>query len=140
MSFAVTYGTGISFSFFGQNFKTMKKVFFLLFFSVLLLSSCSTERRALGQMRTLTQRIEAHGDQYDMDDWQDALEQYKAIDEKMDETKLTQEQAQEYGELKGRCIAKFAKSKVEDVVNGITKYIKEGSGFLKGILGGILGE
>lgn len=118
----------------------MKKLFILLAFSTLLLSSCSTERRALGQMRTLTERIEAHGDRYTMEDWENALEKYKSIDEKMDETKLTPQQSKEYGELKGRCVAKFAKSKVQKVVNWISTYVNEGSGILKGILEGILGQ
>lgn len=118
----------------------MKKLFILLAFSMLLLSSCSTERRALGQMRSLTERIEAHGDQYTMEDWETALERYKAIDKKMDETKLTPQQSKEYGELKGRCVAKFAKSKVQGVINWVSTYVNEGSGILKGILDGILGQ
>jgi len=118
----------------------MRKVFLLLAFSALLLTSCSTERRCLGQMRSLTERIETRGDNYDMDDWESALEQYKAIDEKMDESKLSPQQSKEYGELKGRCVAKFAKSKVQQVVEGIAGYINQGSGILKGILEGILGQ
>lgn len=118
----------------------MKKLFILLAMATLLLSSCSTERRALGQMRTLTERIEARGDRYTKEDWEEALQKYKAIDAKMDETKLTAQQSKEYGELKGRCVAKFAKSKVQNVVNWISTYVNEGAGILKGILDGILGQ
>ncbi len=109
----------------------------LLVVSSLVLSSCSTERRALHQMRNLTEKIEARGDYYEKEDWERAYERYKKIDEKIDKSKLTQEQAKEYGELKGRAVAKFAKSKVESVVNGVAKYINQGIGILKGIIDGL---
>ncbi len=115
----------------------MKRIFFLLTVSLLLLSSCSTERRALSQMRTLTHQIETRGDYYDNEDWKRAYDRYQRIDEKMDTSRLTQEQAKEYGELKGRCVAKFAKSKVEQVVEGVAKYVNQGIGILKGIIDGI---
>lgn len=114
-----------------------KKLFFVALMSVALLSSCSTERRALHQMRNLTETIETRGDRYEKEDWEKAYEKYKKIDEKIDNSKLTQEQAKEYGELKGRAVAAFAKSKVEKVVNGIGKYINQGLGILKGIFEGI---
>lgn len=115
----------------------MKKVFILLAVSTMILSSCSTERRALHQMRNLTETIEARGDYYESEDWERAYDRYKKIDEKIDQSKLTQEQAKEYGELKGRAVAKFAKSKVEKVVDGVAKYINQGIGILKGIFDGI---
>lgn len=115
----------------------MKKLFILLAISALLLSSCSTERRALHQMRNLTETIEARGDYYETEDWERAYDRYQKIDAKIDKSKLTPEQAKEYGELKGRAVAKFAKSKVENVVNGVAKYINQGIGILKGIIEGI---
>ena len=116
---------------------SMKKFLFLLVVAALTLSSCSTNRRALHQMRNLTETIEARGDRYESEDWEQAYEKYKKIDDKIDNSKLTQEQAKEYGELKGRAVAAFAKSKVEKVVNGIGKYINQGLGILKGIFEGI---
>lgn len=115
----------------------MKKFYILLIFAALLLSSCNTERRALHQMRNLTERIEKYGDDYTNDEWVAAYEKYKQIDEKIDTSKLSQEQAKEYGELKGRAVAKFAKSKVQSVVDGIGRYLNQGIGILKGIFEGI---
>ena len=115
-----------------------------IFFSVAILSlallstSCSSERRALSQMRTLTHQIETRGDYYEAEDWEAALEKYKKIDAKMeDKSKLSPAQLKEYGELKGRCVAKFAKSSVQKVVDGVTKYINEGVGIIKGIIDGL---
>lgn len=107
---------------------------------LLALTSCSSERMALSQMRHLTTRIEARGDRYDLDDWKAAYDDYKAIDAKMDVKKLKPEQAKEYGELKGRCISKFAKSSVESIVNSIGSYLNEGFGALKGIIDGLSEE
>lgn len=118
----------------------MKKSFVLFALSLLLLSSCSTERRSLNQMRSLTENIEKYGDRYEMEDWEKAYERYQAIDGKMDTSRLSQAQAKEYGELKGRAVAKFAKSQVEKVVDGIGKYVNQGIGILKGILDGVKEE
>ena len=76
----------------------------------------------------------------EMEDWEKAYERYQAIDGKMDTSKLSQAQAKEYGELKGRAVAKFAKSQVEKVVDGIGKYVSQGIGILKGILDGVKEE
>lgn len=113
--------------------KIAKKMVVLLMLAALLIS-CSTERRALGQMRTLTHNIETRGQYYDNDDWRDAYAQYKRIDDKMDVKKLNDEQQKEYGELQARCITSFAKCKVESVVDSLRSYINQGAGFLKGLM------
>ena len=89
-------------------------------------------------MRTLTHQVETRGDYYDAEDWEAALEKYKMIDAKMeDKSKLSPAQLKEYGELKGRCVAKFAKSSVQKVVDSVSTYINEGVGILKGIIDGL---
>lgn len=116
--------------------KTIVRNFAVMAMLALMLTSCSTERRALSQMRSLTNRIEMRGDNYSKQDWEDAYEDYKAIDAKMDTKKLTPEQQQEYGELKARCLKSFAKSKVESITSSLRSLINQGMGFLKGILEG----
>lgn len=105
----------------------------------MMLTSCSTERRALGQMRTLTHNIETKGDTYTMQDWKDAYEDYREIDARMDVKKLNNEQQKEYGELQARCITSFARCKVEGVVNAVRAYVNQGSGFLRGLVDGLRG-
>lgn len=116
--------------------KTIVRNFAVVAMLALMLTSCSTERRALSQMRSLTNRIEMRGDNYSTQDWENAYEDYKAIDAKMDAKKLTPEQQQEYGELKARCLKSFAKSKVESITSSLRSLINQGMGFLKGILEG----
>lgn len=98
------------------------------------LTSCSTERRALSQMRGLTYDIETKGQYYTNEDWKEAYEEYKRIDDKMDVKKLNDEQQKEYGELQARCLTSFAKCKVETVIDSIKSYLNQGAGFLKGIM------
>ena len=105
---------------------------------MLTLASCSTERRGLNQMRKLTYEVEAKGQYYDVEDWKDAYEDFRRIDDRMDVRKLTNEQAAEYGELKGRLVSKFAKCSVQSVVNSVTNYINQGAGIIKGIVDGLL--
>ena len=116
----------------------MKKSIIFIIVALLTLASCSTERRALTQMRHLTHQVEAKGEYYDVDDWQRAYADFRRIDDKMDVRKLTNEQAAEYGELKGRLVSKFAKCSVQSVVNSVTNYIKQGTGIIKGVIDGLL--
>lgn len=112
--------------------------YFSLIMLAVMLSSCSAERRALGQMRSLTTNIERHGEDYSIDEWKDAYLEFKEIDDKLDKTKLSPKQQQEYTQLQGRCIRTFAKSSVQNVKDGIATYLKEGIGIVKDIIDGIL--
>lgn len=117
----------------------MKKYLFLLI-AVLMLAlttSCNTQQRAINQMRSLTYEIEANGDTYEPQDWQAAYDDYKAINDKIDTRKLSDEQRAEVGELKGRCLSKFAKCSVNSIARIVTGAISEGAGIVKGILDGL---
>ncbi len=116
----------------------MRKTFFLLVIAMLTLASCSTERRTLNQMRKLTYEVEAKGQYYDVEDWKAAYADFRAIDDRMDVRKLSNEQATEYGELKGRLVTKFAKCSVQSVVNSVRNYINQGTGIIKGVIDGLL--
>ncbi len=116
----------------------MRKSFIFLIVAMLTLASCSTERRGLNQMRKLTNEVEAKGQYYDVEDWKEAYADFRAIDEKVDIKKLNNEQAAEYGELKGRLVSKFAKCSVQSVVNSVSSYINEGKGIIKGVIDGLL--
>ena len=120
------------------NTPQMKKSFILIIVAMLTLASCSTERRGLNQMRKLTYEVETKGQYYDVQDWKDAYDDFRAIDDRMDVRKLTNEQAAEYGELKGRLVSKFAKCSVQSVVNSVKNYINQGAGIIKGIVDGLL--
>jgi hypothetical protein len=89
-------------------------------------------------MRKLTYEVETKGQYYDVQDWKDAYDDFRAIDDRMDVRKLTNEQAAEYGELKGRLVSKFAKCSVQSVVNSVKNYINQGAGIIKGIVDGLL--
>lgn len=102
-----------------------------------LTTSCSTQQRAINQMRNLTYDIENHGEDFTPQDWQMAYEDYKQINQKIDNRKLTNDQRQEVGELKGRCVSKFAKCAVKSVVSGVTGAISEAAGIINGILDGL---
>lgn len=112
----------------------MKKIILLLAVVLTLgLTSCTTQQRAINQMRNLTAEVELNGDYYNADDWQAAYHDYQAITDKIDTHKMNAEQRQEYGELKGRLVAKFAKSSVKNITNAIS----EGAGIIQGIIDGL---
>lgn len=115
----------------------MRKSFFARFFVLLaclsLLASCSSERMALSQMRSLTTTVERHADEYSIADWEAAYEKYQDIDSRIDRSKLTPKQETEYRELKTRCLKSFAKSSVSNIKEGVASFIKNGVDFVKDI-------
>lgn len=117
----------------------MKKYLMLLATIMMLglTTSCNTQQHAINQMRSLTYEIEAKGDTYQPEDWKAAYEDYKKIDEKLDNNKLTEQQRAEVGELKGRCLATFAKCSVGSIVKVVKGALSEGAGIVKGILNGL---
>lgn len=110
----------------------MKKLFFLIVM-VLTLSSCNTQYRAMGQLRSLTNEIERNGEFYNGQDWKNAYAEYQDINSRIDQQRLTSQQRQELGQLKGRCVAGFAKSSVKSIKNAIS----EGAGIIEGIIDGL---
>lgn len=117
----------------------MKRIFFLLatVLMLVLTTSCNTQRRAISQMRSLTYEIEANGDYYTPQDWQAAYDDFKMINDKIDPRQLNDQQRAEVGELKGRCLSKFAKCSVASIKKVVTGAISEGAGIIKGIIDGL---
>lgn len=117
----------------------MKK-YLMLSATILMLglcTSCNTQQHAINQMRSLTYEIEAKGDTYTPEDWKAAYEDYKQIDAKLDNKKLSEQQRAEVGELKGRCLSTFAKCSVGSIVKVVKGAISEGAGIVKGIIDGL---
>lgn len=104
---------------------------------ILALTSCNTQQRAINQMRSLAYEIENNGEYYDAQDWHNAYQDYQRINDRIDNRKLNSEQRAEVGELKGRCLSKFAKCTVKSIVSSVTGIISEGAGIIKGIIDGL---
>lgn len=95
-------------------------------------SSCSTEYRTLSRMEKLTNRIEKNGDRYTLNEWRDALTDYKNIEQDIKRCNFTSEERERMGEMEGRAIATFAKWAGDKVKGTVT----EGQGLIRGILEG----
>ncbi|MCQ2244298.1 MAG: hypothetical protein MJZ32_08560 [Bacteroidaceae bacterium] len=93
-------------------------------------SSCSTEYRTLSRMEKLTNNIEKYGERYTVEDWKEAISDYKAIEKDIKRCNFTSEERERMGEMEGRAVASFAKW-AGDKVKGV---YTEGKGFLNGIL------
>lgn len=111
----------------------MKKLFFL-FIMLVAFASCNTQQRSITQLRSLANDIEQNGQYYNTQDWKDAYATYQDINSRIDSQRLTSQQRQELGQLKGRCVSGFAKSSVKSIKNAIS----EGAGIVQGIIEGIL--
>ena len=113
----------------------MKKYITILVMALVLgFSSCSTKGSAISDLRNLRNDIVDNGYRYEIDDWRDAANRYKKIDEKLKKhaNDYTYEESREIGKLKGECVAGFAngvKQNVGDKANNLR-------GFIEGLVGG----
>ncbi len=96
-------------------------------------SSCSTEYRTMSRMEKLTNRIEKYGDRYTVQDWKDAINDYKDIERDINRCNFTAKEREKMGEMEGRAVATFTKW-AGDKAKGI---FTEGKGFINGILEGL---
>lgn len=114
----------------------MKKKLLAFGTFVLLLTSCSTSQTALGDLRDLSNRIEADGASYGINDWKQTAEKYYKIDKKIAnyaaEGKYSNEESQEIGRLQSKCIKGFTKGVAENVGTKALNIVN----FIKGIIDG----
>lgn len=98
------------------------------------LAGCkSNETRVLDDIDRLTTRIEKEGSEYDFEDWAEALDELKLIQEDASYCDFTPRQAEEYGRKIGRLQVVILKNGIGTVKEAIEGYY---SPFLKGLLQG----
>lgn len=84
-----------------------------------MLNSCNTQRAAIDDLASLTQRIEVYGVSYDMSDWKKALKEYADIEKRLKKHDYTQEEIKEIEQLKGALLSNAVKSVITSSKNKI---------------------
>lgn len=100
---------------------------------ILALQSCATKQKTIKQLRDLSYQIQNDGPSYDVQDWQRTAERYIAINKKLTKYDYTAEEAEEIGELNGKCIGYFSTSVASNVLGRVTNAAKSIGGLIKGI-------
>lgn len=110
-------------------------------FATVLLVACNPQESALEDLRSFTDRLEIHYQNYSAADWDDAVMHYGEICETLEQyrNEYTPEQHKEIGRLKGRCMAIFTKHEVEDGINGFMQNLYQYKGMFDGFMEGLNG-
>ncbi|MCR5312369.1 MAG: hypothetical protein K6E54_01735 [Bacteroidaceae bacterium] len=109
------------------------KVLFTILVAGLCLASCSTKSSAVSDLRSLSNDIQENGSTYTVEEWKAVKNKFEKVSEKINKYEYTAEEYEEIGELKGKCVAYFAKGVVNNVTNKITNVANQ----IKGVVNGV---
>ena len=113
----------------------MKTKFILstLFISLLTLTSCqSREEKVISQLDRLSERIEKDGNNFDAEDWEEAIEDFAEIHEDMQDCEFTKEQLRELGKKEGKVSAILAKEGSKALGREFKNFLGNFSAFANG--------
>ena len=111
------------------------KTFFGVLTVILLLTltACrSYEERVITKLNNLSERIDKYGKTFDVDDWEDAMEELADIHEEMGDCDFTREQLKEVGKADGRLSAIIAKEGAKALGQGVSGIIDRVSSYAEG--------
>ena len=113
----------------------MKTKFILstLFISLLTLTSRqSREEKVISQLYRLSERIEKDGNNFDAEDWEEAIEDFAEIHEDMQDCEFTKEQLRELGKKEGKVSAILAKEGSKALGREFKNFLGNFGAFAKG--------
>ena len=99
----------------------------------LFLASCSTKTTAISDLRSLSEDIQRNGSTYTVEEWKEVKAKYDKIDSRMGKYEYTAEEYREIGELKGKCVAYFAKGVATNVANKLGNVANQLKGVVEGV-------
>lgn len=118
----------------------MKKFFSLLMVALMaacVLVSCkSNEEQAIAKLDDLLERVEKHADSMSQEDWEKVYSDYQAIGLDNEELQFTDEQREQVGQKTGQLLSAYAEHTGKNLGKQIKDAVKEGVGFLKGLIKG----
>lgn len=95
--------------------------------SCALFCSCDTKQNYVFELLEFRTEIKEHCAEYSLDEWEDAIERYTSICQKLDEMQFTKEERLEIDKIKGEIAgyaATIASQEITDEVKTITDEIE----------------
>lgn len=88
---------------------------------MLMMASCATRQKAIGDLRALTNDIELNSSRYSLKDWKNAAVDYAKINKKLTKHvgEYSQEERTEIAELNAKCVTKFTTGAVEQTTSRV---------------------
>ena len=114
----------------------MRKYLILLAATLLIggLCSCSTKQMALNQLESYSIELRDNSENYNLQQWKDALEKFVSIRKKIAKHNYSAEERVQIGLTEGRCIGYIASGAKKGAINQIGGL----SGEVKGIIDGFM--
>lgn len=114
----------------------MKRLFPLMLLSLVLVA-CNPSQMAVDDLEKFTERIETKSDKWSEADWDDAAMHYSELCQTVERYDYTEEELHQIGQLKGRCLAQFAKHSFNGATEGMHDAFIELGGAIEGLLDGL---
>ena len=119
---------------------------YIQLFALLLLAACGQKKQEpvvtpWGQITDTIpvtdecdlQDIQRNGSTYTVEEWKEVKAKYDKIDSRMGKYEYTAEEYREIGELKGKCVAYFAKGVATNVANKLGNVANQLKGVVEGV-------
>lgn len=101
------------------------------------MTSCkSNEEEAIAKLDDLLERVERQGDEMSQDDWEKIYADYQSIGLDNEELNFTDEQREMVGRKTGQLLTEYAEHTGKNLGRQIQEAVKEGIGFVKGLIQG----
>lgn len=95
-------------------------------------SSCETSKTPVEHLSSLVEKVEDRYDEFTEKDWENIASEYEKIEEELSKYDYTEEELKEIGKMKGKVLAKMAKSAAKDFSKQIEDWSKQIEGGLEG--------
>ncbi len=101
-----------------------------------LLAACSSKEDSMREMETLSADMNLHSAGYTEGQWEEALDKYRRLSEKLDAEDLSSDELQRIGKAKGIIAGCIAKQAAKEAGATLRDALDEASGFIDGFLNG----
>lgn len=114
----------------------MRKCLILIAATLLIagLSSCSTKQMAMTQLENYSIELRDNSENYNLEQWKDALEKFVSIRKKIAKHHYSAEERMQIGLTEGRCIGYIASGAKKGAINQIGGLSSEVKGLIDGFM------
>lgn len=114
----------------------LKNFYLLLTFFICasVFCSCSKKERAMDRLESFTEKLEQKSNNYSSSDWEEASTEFDEITDELTEYEYSDDERKLIGELKGRCMGKFAIAKAKGALDNLKNFGKELEGIAEGLM------
>lgn len=104
----------------------------MIIFSCVLLFSCESKQNSVFELLEFRTEVKNHSSEYSLEEWENALDKYTTICQRVDEMQLTCEERLEIDKIKGEIAGYAATVAAQEVSNEVKTIASEIESFVEG--------